>query len=305
MPEKSLMTRAESPAHAGSSSPPADGELTRAEGVLPAFKPALGPIENRLWARILLIAAIYVATALIARSVGVSAGFATSLWPPAGLAVVGLIVLGIRSSAGVWLGAFLSSFLFDPTTTGAFVAATWGAGATLQAVLGAWFAGRYLRSPFALASNRSVVRILFLAGPVACIASASFGVAALVGFERLAPENALSEWLAAWAGDTIGVLLFGPLGLLAVPGIRPEWASGRGGVRIAIILLVTAVLLGVGRFGVYRIEAEHKRAEILQRMDEVVEIGLLPLPGVVAMLEGVERFITASPILTSERFATY
>ncbi|WP_169254666.1 PAS domain S-box protein [Aromatoleum toluvorans] len=300
------MTRTASPVHAGSRHAPFEQEPTRVETAFPAVDPAAALVGNRLWTRILLVAAVYAAAALISKPLGASPGIATSLWPPAGVALVCLILFGIRAFPGVWLGAFLFSLLFDPTTVGGLVAGFWATGATLQAVLGAWFTRRYLRSPFALASHWRLVRILLLTGPVACVASATFGIGALVGLERLASVNAADEWLAVWAGDTIGVILFAPLGLLVMPGVRPAWtASGRSGLRVAAALLATAILLGVGRVGVHRIEAERKRADIALRIDEVVELGLLPLPNVVAMLEGVERFISANATLTREEFATY
>ncbi|WP_164844411.1 PAS domain S-box protein [Azoarcus sp. DN11] len=298
------MTRAISTAHAQASVEP---EPACAEVASPGFDPATGRV-NKLWARILLVAAIYALAALASRLLAASPGFAASLWPPAGVALACLILFGIRSFPGVWLGALLFNLLFTPATgvTGALSAAFCATGATLQAVLGAWFARRYLRSPFALASHWRLVRILLLVGPVACIVSPTFGTGALVGLARLAPASAADEWLAAWAGDTIGVLLFAPLGLLVMPGARPAWvASGRSGFRVAVTLLATAILLGVGGVGVHRIEAERKRAGIALRMDEVVELGFLPLPNVVAMLEGVERFISANAALTPEGFAAY
>ncbi|MBD5803938.1 Sensor histidine kinase RcsC [Azoarcus sp. Aa7] len=178
-------------------------------------------------------------------------------------------------------------------------------GATLQAVLGAGLSRRFLRSPSFPAPNRDIARFLLLTGPLACLVSSSIGVGALVALGRIARSDAPGEWLTWWAGDTQGVLLFAPLVLLAWPGALRLWGRRGGGTRISLLLLVAVAILSAGSFSVARLEEGRKRAEIAQRMDEVFEIGFLPLPGVIVPLEGVERFISASSVVTADEFARF
>nr|WP_323134656.1 PAS domain S-box protein [Aromatoleum toluclasticum] len=251
------------------------------------------------------VAAMYLAGGLFAHALTQSSGYASSVWPPAGVAVAALLVWGVRCWPGVWLGAFLFVLLPDRTVAGAMVAALIATGATLQALLAARLTGRFLRMPILRARNRDLARFLVLAGPVVCLLAPSIAVSVLLGFGRIEPSALGSEWLARWSGDTLGVLLFAPLMLLAWPGAHRLWARHGGRARISVLLLLAIVLFSAGSFSVARLEDGRKRAEIVQRMDEVFEIGFFPLPSVIIPLEGVERFISASAALNRDEFATF
>ncbi|NMG56236.1 PAS domain S-box protein [Aromatoleum aromaticum] len=263
----------------------------------------VGPVA--LSSRIVVLAAMYIAVGLFARALTQSSGYSSPVWPAAGFALAALLVWGARCWPGVWLGAFVIVLLPDRTTSGALVAALGASGMTLQALLGVCLARRCLRSSSFPARNRDIARLVLLTGPLASLVASSIAVAALLAFERIAPAAGPSEWLTWWAGDTLGVLLFAPLVLLAWPGPLRGWIRRSGGGRISILLLLAAALFSAGSFTVDRLWKERERTEIAQRMDEVFEIGFLLLPEVIASLEGVERFVSASSAVTRDEFETF
>ena len=54
-----------------------------------------------------LLAAGYFATAKLALLAAIPPGYATAVWPPSGIALAALLLLGNRVLPGVWLGAAL------------------------------------------------------------------------------------------------------------------------------------------------------------------------------------------------------
>jgi integral membrane sensor domain MASE1 len=65
------------------------------------------------------------------------------VWPPSGIALAAVLLLGYRAAAGIWLGSFLINLLFFVLhqvllTTGLTAASAIATGSTLQAVVAAF-----------------------------------------------------------------------------------------------------------------------------------------------------------------------
>src|SRR5690348_8325146 len=96
----------------------------------------------RRWAVVLALAAVYIATARLGLLLALPPEKkATAVWPPSGIALAALLLLGYRVWSGVWLGAFLAN-LWDyfnpasefPLTAHLLVSAGIATGSTLQAL---------------------------------------------------------------------------------------------------------------------------------------------------------------------------
>src|SRR5258705_13885111 len=87
---------------------------------------------------------------------------ATAVWPPTGIALVALLMLGPR----VWPAIFLGAFIVNITTAGS-VATSIGiaAGNTLEGVVGAYLVRRLPRGPRAFNRAPAVFRFSVLARP--------------------------------------------------------------------------------------------------------------------------------------------
>ncbi len=84
--------------------------------------------------------------------------------------------------------------------------------------------------------------MLVLTGPITCVIAATIGVDhALLPRHRRRRKTCCRNWLAWWSGDTLGVLVFMPLVLLA-PGsqdaMRLARAAGRAACRFGALLLL-------------------------------------------------------------------
>ncbi len=121
---------------------------------------------------ILGIAAAYFALARLGLLPAITAGHASAIWPPAGLALASALMWGYRVWFGVWLGAFASNLWTVLSAGGTslsvstVMSAVIGAGAALQTVLAVYLIFRFVGCPLNLYRLRDVVRFLLFGGPL-------------------------------------------------------------------------------------------------------------------------------------------
>jgi signal transduction histidine kinase len=163
---------------------------------------------------------------------------ASPVWPPTGIALAALLVLGLR----VWPAIFVGAFLVNVTTTGHWPSSfAIAAGNTLEGLFGALLVLRFARGRHAFERPQDVFKYVLLAGLVATLVSPTIGATSLALADP--PLLQWSEyggfWLTWWLGDAGGALVLAPPLVLwsARPGIaRP---------REAAALLATALLVGM------------------------------------------------------------
>ncbi|HEV8337527.1 MAG TPA: MASE1 domain-containing protein [Candidatus Polarisedimenticolia bacterium] len=181
-----------------------------AETVAPAFAP---PRESISWRssdllRIALLVALYFVTAKLGLLADAVSGFATTVWPPAGISLAALSLFGIRLWPGVALGAFLVNF-----TAGApwLAACGMAAGNTLEAVVGTQLLRRFGRFDGSLDRLPAVVGFVILGAGLSTTISATMGVASGYLGGVIPAAAAGKAWLTWWLGDAMGVLILAPL----------------------------------------------------------------------------------------------
>lgn len=169
---------------------------------------------------------------------------ASPVWPPTGIAIAGLLVLGDGAAAVVFLGAFAFNLATPGATGGTSLAIA--TGNTIEAFLGAWAMRRFAGGTSAFEHPRTVLRFaaIALAAP---IASASVGVATLLATGLAQAPSASAVWLTWWSGDAAGALVFAPLLVLWTrPGVV-HWTRKRAAEAAALglgALLVGVLVLG-------------------------------------------------------------
>src|SRR5437870_5667846 len=168
---------------------------------------------------------------------------ASPVWPPAGIALAALLVLGYRA----WPAIFVGAFLVNVTAAGnAATSLAIASGNTLEAVCGAWLVNRFAGGTTVFDRPQGVVKFA-LAAMVSTIFSPAFGVTslALAGFADWTNYGAI--WLTWWLGDTTGDLVIAPLIILWSIALKPRW-NRREAVEVGILLLLLFVL-GEAVFG--------------------------------------------------------
>src|SRR3989441_7270964 len=162
---------------------------------------------------------------------------ASPVWPPAGIALAALLVLGYRA----WPAIFVGAFLVNATTVGNVATSlAVASGNTLEAVCGAWLVNRFAGGTTVFDRPQGVVKFA-LAAVVSTIIGPAVGVTSLAlgGFADWANFGAI--WVTWWLGDTTGDLLIAPLIILWSIASKRR-LNRREAVEAGILLLLLFVL---------------------------------------------------------------
>src|SRR5438034_497134 len=165
---------------------------------------------------------------------------ASPVWPPTGIALAALLVLGYRA----WPAIFVGAFLVNASTAGNVATSlAVASGNTLEAMCGAWLVNRFAGGTTAFGRPQGVFKFA-LAAVVSTIISPAFGVTslALAGFADWANYGAI--WLTWWLGDATGDLVFTPLVLLWSVASKRRW-NKKEAAEVGALLLLLVVLSGV------------------------------------------------------------
>jgi PAS domain S-box-containing protein len=200
------------------------------------------------WLQVLLLTACYYGTGRLGLLLAIPPGFATAVWPASGIALAALLRFGYRVWPGIVLGSFLLNVptTFQADTTSAMMVSLVlplgiGAGAALQALIGAALVHRFVGFPNMLNREQAVGRFLLLAGPLSCVTNAAVAVALLWCLHRIQTRELLYHWWVWWIGDSIGALVVAPLVILWLTRPQPDWP--RRAITVTVPLGVFTALV--------------------------------------------------------------
>ncbi len=257
-----------------------------------------------------LAAAIYWVAGKLALLMAIPPGYATAVWPAAGLALVCVLSWGPRVALGIAVGSFFvnAGTSFDASTRAALVrsvtiAAGIGFGAACQAFAGGLLIRRFVGFPTKLETDDDITRFIFLGGPLSCLVSPTIGVATLCGLGIVPWGNAGFNWWTWWIGDSIGVLIFAPLALLFVPNSDPIWHRRRALVGVPLLVGFAAVTVLFWRASAW--EETRLRTEFERRgvpLAHALEARLSEYQSVVGFLSSL---FEASPEVTRTQFREF
>lgn len=208
--------------------------------------------DFRLPLRIGLLTGAYLLAGKLALLLAIPPGFATAVWPAAGIALAACLAWGNRVWPGVFLGSLLVNVTtgLDPSSTAALLHSLTpptiiAAGASLQALCGALLVRRFVGFPLSLNRLPRISLLLVIGGPCSCLIGATVGVGALQLAGRIGDGLLLTNWGTWWLGDSLGVVVFLPLA--AAWGMELQRSQVR--TRLSVILpLVLALVLTIGMF---------------------------------------------------------
>jgi PAS domain S-box-containing protein len=262
------------------------------ERLLPSLSPG-----SRLLLLNVALGLAYHLTARLGVALAIGPLDITAIWPPAGIALAGLMLWGLRVLPGLALASLLSHHLgFFSAQAGSGWEAWFGAvllasGSMLQAVLAAHFA-RHVPLRVEQAPVRQTVHFAATAAGC-CFIGATVAHATLTALDRAPGLDMVQGWLTWWAGDTTGMLVVAPAALL---WLHPACRSHRVAVQAFPIIclglgltLFSTLSVGVVERNVHieRFRADGSRVamalqnhvgmaerdlEILQRMFHRVEL---------------------------------
>jgi PAS domain S-box-containing protein len=198
-------------------------------------------------AAVLATGVVYFAAAKLGLSMAFGAEQVTTVWPPTGIALAAVLLLGPRVWPGIAVGALLANATVDePLWTACAIAA----GNTLEALTGAWLLRRVgFRSSFE--RSHDVLALVVLAALGSTTVSATIGVMSLCagGVQPWAEFGSL--WLTWWLGDALGALVAAPV-LLVWGSALPPWSPPRRLLEATVMIagvVVVSLAVFAGHLG--------------------------------------------------------
>jgi len=199
-----------------------------------------------------LFAVIYLIAGKIGLHLASLHASASPVWPPAGIALAAILLLGYRA----WPAIFIGAFLVNLTTAGDIpTSVAIATGNTLEAVAGAWLVNRFAGGKSVFDRPQGVFKFA-LAAAISAVISPVFGVTSLAlgGFADWGNYGAI--WVTWWLGDVTGDLIFTPLVLLWGIRWKLTWRKEES-VEVGVLLLLLALLSAVVFGGWLEISAKN------------------------------------------------
>jgi signal transduction histidine kinase len=185
-----------------------------------------------------LVAVIYYVAARLSLQLALVHGQVTPVWPPTGIALVAILVLGPRVWPAIALAALAVNLPLGPNPAGAAMIA---AGNTLAPLTAAYLM-RSAGFRLELDHLSDAAALIFLGALVGMAVSATVGTFVLVVFGTVPSASFAQTWSVWWTGDAMGVLLVAPFLLSLWQSPSPRLVSWSGTVELAGLLAAVALL---------------------------------------------------------------
>jgi integral membrane sensor domain MASE1 len=197
--------------------------------------------------QIVLVAAAYIISAKLGLRLALVRGQVTPLWPPTGIGLAALLLLGIRCLPGIPIGAFVVNISIGPTLP---VVLAISAG-NMLAPLCAYLLLTRVGFRVEMDRLRDVVALVFLGALGGMLVSATLGAGTLWLDGALPASGFWAGWSVWWTGDAMGVLVVTPF-ILVASRARINWSAPllRWLEAIALVVCSVAVLVVVTRTSV-------------------------------------------------------
>lgn len=257
----------------------------------------------------LLVAGVYFFLGIVGLKLAVVPGYASAVFPAAG---VGMAVV-IRGGRGLLPGVWLGSLGVNLWIAGAFnvfngwgllAPALIGLGSTLQVWLALVLVERQLKPGWlGLENDADIIGFLLLAGPLACLFSATWGNAVLAAFHAVPIPEIAFNWWNWWVGDSIGVVLFAPMTLLLLQHRRPLGKQRLLQVAAPTLVFIAGVLV-VFVFASAR-EIQHFKQRIEEQGSAVASQLRAKISAGSDLVASLNSFVQANPVLSDADFQEF
>jgi PAS domain S-box-containing protein len=256
---------------------------------------------------ILGTALAYFAAGQLALLMAIPPGFASPVWPAAGIALVAVLLLGYRVLPGVLIGSASLNF-FSASATGASllesgpVALSIALGAMLQAAAGVFIVRRIIGDErLHLETPRQIGAVILGGGALATLVNATIGPSVLLTTGLVPASGFFDNWLTWWVGDALGVCVVAPILLL----LANPHASTKRRLTVSLPLIITliaaiTVFLNARETGRDRLQTEF--AGMVEPRHEALQLHLDNSESMVAAVTGL---FLASDEVTRQDFHNY
>ncbi len=165
--------------------------------------------------RIILVAVVYFLSAYLGILLAFHDTYATPVWPPVGIGLAMMIILGPRTWPGIMIGSLISYMLLFWLTnisfgSGSILASTIiSAGNTLEILVGYYLLQRFvsIQDPFQKTNHTFVFLLISL---VMCLIGSTIGTYSFYINNYIQKDHIIQKWFFWWIPNVASVLLFTP-----------------------------------------------------------------------------------------------
>lgn len=229
---------------------------------------------NKFWVSTAVIVIAYYGTGILGQILAIPPGNITVFWPPSGIALAAMLLIGRKAGLGIFLGGFLANvsigdIFSDPSLL--FFGSVVGVGSALQPLLGVYLLERLNLTNPPFNSKVEFWRFILVV-PVIAIVSCSFGTTALLITDGL-QLSFLLTWMTWWGGDALGMIVFTPIVYFLFKG----GMFGERGRLIYLTLVMSSVaflVMSISIFLAYNTYIDGQRArmsELAQSQAQIIE----------------------------------
>jgi PAS domain S-box-containing protein len=186
-----------------------------------------------------IVAALYFVSGKFGLTLAFVNPSATPVWPPTGISLAALLLLGLRA----WPAVFAGAFLVNVTTTGSVLTSLGiASGNTLEGLVGAVLVTRFAHGHRVFEQAFDIFKFAGLAGVLSPTVSATIGITSLAlgGYAEWGRIGAI--WTTWWLGDMVGAFVVTPL--LVVWCTTPLPRPNRTHACELLLLLLVVILVG-------------------------------------------------------------
>src|SRR5262245_740077 len=199
------------------------------------------------WWQVGLLAVVYFAAAKASLLLAIPPGYATAVWPPSGIALAAMLLLGSRVWPGIWLGAALANYTVSSSLV---LAAALGTGNALEALAGAALIRHLMGVPRRFERARDVVVFAAVAA-LSCTIASTLAVLSMTAVGLVSWREFIPNWWTWWQGDVAGIIIVTPLILTwrlrrAAPWSRRKMLEGACFGSLLVMVTFLAFSGGTG-----------------------------------------------------------
>jgi len=171
--------------------------------------PRLWPLAARgYWIAIPVVALAYAGVAAISLLLAIPPGYASAVWPPAGIALAAWLAFGSRIWPGILIGAAAANL--GVIGTSPVVAMAIGAGNAAEAVVAGMLVQQFVGLRYRFETPGAVWRFAAIAFGAAMLAATN-GVTTLSLAGQVPWDEFHTHWITWWLGDATGIIIVTPL----------------------------------------------------------------------------------------------
>ncbi len=257
---------------------------------------------------VVVLAMLYALLGKAGLLLAIPPGYASPIFPAAGLAMAATLKFGKWSLPGIWIGSFILNASQSTLSGGlnfdvSLLAVAIAFGSTTQAWLGSSLIQKLQRPDWQSLESERDILILVAGAIAACTIAASVGTVALLITGQIGTEIMRFTWWSWYVGDLMGVLTLTPLIWSWLNKETTSWTSRKNLVLYPVLLslsLATVVFYTANRW---------ENEELLRNIQADGEtVGKLIENRLIAhqeVLLSLRHFIEATPNFSFDQFETF